>query len=140
MEITPIGPLAMLPLGRSAEPEFEPVPMARVERSARTQDETYSSSRKDSDSQPESQESGSEARSGEFFEEETFAEVQSTSAEPSTGAAPSFDLPQDQLLCMNVFSCDYAVRPPPVAGRWGVRTVVECGYGGESSLMSPSKR
>ncbi|HEY1159842.1 MAG TPA: hypothetical protein VGE83_04385 [Terracidiphilus sp.] len=42
MGITPITNLTPLPLSRSIEPDLEPLPMARVENSARTGDETYS--------------------------------------------------------------------------------------------------
>ncbi len=42
--ITPIANLAPLPLTRSIQAELEPLPMERVENSARTGDETYSPS------------------------------------------------------------------------------------------------
>ena len=42
MGITPI--VNLTPLTRSIEPDLEPLPMARVENSARTGDETYSPS------------------------------------------------------------------------------------------------
>ena len=95
MGITPIGPLAMLPVSRTAESEVEPVRMGMVERSARTEDETYSSSRDDGDSQSESQESGSEAQSYKYREEGQAGEAESSSTEPSAGAAPSFDRASD---------------------------------------------
>ncbi|MGD0522373.1 MAG: hypothetical protein ABSA48_14035 [Terracidiphilus sp.] len=44
MGITPITNLTELPLPRSVESELEPLPMARVENTARTGDETYSPS------------------------------------------------------------------------------------------------
>ena len=44
MGITPISNLAPLPLARSVQADLEPLPMERVENSARTGDETYSPS------------------------------------------------------------------------------------------------
>jgi hypothetical protein len=44
MGITPITNLNPLPLARSVESDYEPLPMERVERSARTGDEKYTPS------------------------------------------------------------------------------------------------
>ena len=44
MGITPITNLTQLPMAHSVESDLEPLPMARVENSARTDDETYSPS------------------------------------------------------------------------------------------------
>lgn len=44
MGITPITNLTPLPLARSIQADIEPLPMERVENSARTGDETYSPS------------------------------------------------------------------------------------------------
>jgi hypothetical protein len=44
MGITPITNLTELPLPRSVASELEPLPMARVENTSRTGDETYSPS------------------------------------------------------------------------------------------------
>ena len=109
MGITPIGPLAMLPLTRSAGPELEPVPMARVERSARAEDETYSPSKEDRDSPLEAKksanrQSGSEDKENELSEDEGFIEDGSNSAEPLTSAASSFDLPSDSLAKISFFA------------------------------------
>jgi hypothetical protein len=57
MGITPITNLAPLPLSRVADKELEPLPMQRVENSARTGDETYSPSKQGSASGAEDDES-----------------------------------------------------------------------------------
>jgi hypothetical protein len=44
MGITPISNLTELPLPRAVASELEPLPMARVENTSRTNDETYSPS------------------------------------------------------------------------------------------------
>ncbi len=44
MGITPISNLTELPLPRAVSSELEPLPMARVENTSRTGDETYSPS------------------------------------------------------------------------------------------------
>jgi hypothetical protein len=53
MGITPIINLALLPLTRTIGSDLEPLPMERVENSARTGDETYSPSNQESARGPE---------------------------------------------------------------------------------------
>jgi len=100
MGITPIGPLAMLPLFRSAGAELEPAPMARIERSARAEDETYSPANQGGEPQPGSQEPGNQAQEYELREdgqgpEGETSEGESSFMDPSVGAAPGFDVPGD---------------------------------------------
>jgi hypothetical protein len=112
MGIMPIGPLAMLPLARSAG--SEPVPMARVERSARAEDETYSPANQGGESQPERQELESQAQDyelledgqgpeGETSEGET-SEVETSLTDLSASAAPWFDLPGDSPAQISFFA------------------------------------
>lgn len=59
MGISPIVNLPPLPLARSIQPDLDPLPMERVEKSARTRDESYSpsggkSARGSEDDAPES--------------------------------------------------------------------------------------
>jgi hypothetical protein len=53
MGMTPISNLTPLPITRSIEADLEPLPMARVENSARTGDETYSPSNGSSNPSPD---------------------------------------------------------------------------------------
>ncbi|MGD0729764.1 MAG: hypothetical protein ABR956_00765 [Terracidiphilus sp.] len=75
MGITPISNLSPLPLARS-EPELEPLPMARVENSARTGDETYSPS------------GGKSAGGSEDGTDEEFEDT-AEETEAESGAAPA---------------------------------------------------
>jgi hypothetical protein len=81
MGITPITNLTPLPPARAIERELEPLPMERVENSARTGDETYSPS------------NGKSARGAEDDEpddqlEELPAEEEAESAAPPAGNFP----------------------------------------------------
>jgi hypothetical protein len=51
--MTPISNLTPLSITRSIEAELEPLPMARVENSARTRDETYSPNNRNSAPSPD---------------------------------------------------------------------------------------
>jgi hypothetical protein len=98
MGITPIGPLAMLPLSRGTGVDGEPVPMARVERSARTEDETYSPTKEESGFQSQGRESGSEAGDSEFA-----AEVQPEDWEDSV-KEPSFSFSEASAAKISFFA------------------------------------
>jgi hypothetical protein len=77
MGITPITNLMPLPSTLSIERELEPLPMERVENSARTGDETYSPS------------DGRSARGGEDDEPEDELEELTVEAEAEPAAAPA---------------------------------------------------
>jgi hypothetical protein len=100
MGITPIGPLAMLPLSRSAE--LAPIP--RVESSPRTEDETYSPAQGDGDSQSGTQGSEAEAQDYELREDEMALENESSFTESSAGSAPSFDLQTESPAQISFFA------------------------------------
>jgi hypothetical protein len=85
MGITPITSLTPLPLARSIEAELEPLPMERVENSARTGDETYSPSNGKSARGAEDDEPEAELE-GEV--EEFPAEDQPESTEPPARNEP----------------------------------------------------
>jgi hypothetical protein len=114
MGIMPIGPLAMLPRARTAGFESEPVPMTRVERSARAQDETYSSANHDGEPQPGSHELGNQAQDYELQEDGQGVESESSEGErseaesgltdPSGGAAPWFELPENSSAKISFFA------------------------------------
>jgi len=86
MGITPIANLSLLPVARS-EPELEPLPMARVENSARTGDETYSPSGEKSAGGSEDGEAEEEF---EDLTEEMVAESGAAPAERREGRRISF--------------------------------------------------
>jgi hypothetical protein len=102
MGIMPIGPFAMLPLERPAGSGSEPTIMARVERSARAEEETYSPSggdgaHGDGEPQPGRHGSGDDGQDSEPWEDgqglDGEAEDDETGlARSSVGAAPSFEL------------------------------------------------
>jgi hypothetical protein len=77
MGITPIASLNPLPPARSVESDFEPLPMERVENSARTRDETYSPS------------SGKSARGAEDDEPEAELEELPVEDEAEPAAPPT---------------------------------------------------
>lgn len=114
MGITPIGCLALLPLAQSAGIELEPVPMARVGRTSRTEDETYSPSKGGYDSPSGSQESGSQAQDHESREEGQGLQGEASEGgtrngensptEPSSVAAPRFDLLGDSSAKVSFFA------------------------------------
>jgi hypothetical protein len=87
MGITPITNLAPLPVTRAVEKELEPVPMGRVEDTARTGDETYSPSKQKPGRGAEDDGSEEESTEEEFQnlagEEEASPSTQ-PDAEPST--------------------------------------------------------
>ena len=66
MGITPITNLMPLSITRSIEPDLEPLPMARVDNSARTGDETYSPSNEKSGRGSEDDAPEDEASEDEF--------------------------------------------------------------------------
>ena len=104
MGITPIGPLAMLPVTRLDGSAIEPAPMARVERSARTEDETYSPSKEGGDSQSQSRESRGEDGDSELSDAGEPVYGQDSMAEPSIGAAPLFDRPPVSPANISIFA------------------------------------
>jgi hypothetical protein len=104
MGAMPIGSLAMLPLTRSAGSVVEAVPIARVEGSARAEDESYSPSREEGDSQSENQESGSQAQSYRLQEDGQSTEGAGGFSELSAGAAPSFDFPRGDSARISFFA------------------------------------
>jgi hypothetical protein len=94
----------MLPLARSAGAELEPAPMAMVERSARTEDETYSPSKDEGGSEAETKETGSKAEEYEIREEGQPFEGEGSVTGSSAGAAPPFDLPGDSRAQISFFA------------------------------------
>jgi hypothetical protein len=100
----------MLPLVRPDGLE----PVARVERSARAEDETYSPADKGSQPQPGSEEPQSQTEEygleddGLGLENET-SQVETNEGEggwpgSSVGAAPRFDLPDDSQVQISLFA------------------------------------
>jgi hypothetical protein len=92
MGITPISNLAPLPVTRAIEDELEPLPMERVENTARADDATYSPSNQGSAGDAEdngfenngSQEEGSDDFQCLIAEQETQPSTD-PAAEPSSG-------------------------------------------------------
>jgi hypothetical protein len=87
MGITPIVNLAPLPLTRSIEKELEPLPMERVENTARTGDETYSPSNQRSARGAEDEGGEDDGREEEFENlagEDDAQPSMEPAAEPST--------------------------------------------------------
>jgi hypothetical protein len=99
MGITPIGPLAILPLTRTAGSASEPLPMERVERSERSEDETYSPSNGDSEAQ-----SGDQAQDYELGENGPLLEGESSLTEPAASKAPTFDSLHDSSARVSFFA------------------------------------
>jgi hypothetical protein len=104
MGTMPVGSLAMLPLTRSVGSVAEVVPTARVQGSARTEDESYSRSKEDGDSQSENQESESQAQSYKLHEDGQSTEGVGGSSERSAGAMPSFDSPRGDSARISFFA------------------------------------
>jgi len=95
MGIAPIGPIAMLPSARLAGTELKALPIARVEVSARTGDETYSQGGRGDEQQPgkEAQESESGSLEDGFFvhaNEESLENEASFKDEASSDGEASF--------------------------------------------------
>jgi hypothetical protein len=103
----------MLPLARFAGSGTEPVRMARVEPSARAEDETYSPSSQDSELQSGGQDPGNQAQEYELREDaqdldgETLdgqtSEGGIGSTDPVAGVVPQFDLPGDSPAQVSFF-------------------------------------
>jgi hypothetical protein len=87
MGITPITYLTPLPLPRSLQAELDPLPMERVENSARTGDEKYSPSNGRS---PRGSEDDTPDEELEAAEEQTVGESPSSLREPSDPRTISF--------------------------------------------------
>ncbi len=112
MGIMPIGPLAMLPLARSPGAEVQLAPMARVERSDRAEDETYSPANQGGESQPERQELESQAQDYELLEDGQGPEGETSEGETSessltdssAGAAPWSDMSGDSSSQISHFA------------------------------------
>ena len=109
MGITPIGPLAMLPFARSPGAEVQLAPMARVERSDRAEDETYSPAKQDGQTQSGSQGQNNQAQNYELCEdgqglEDELKEAESSLTDSSTGAAPWSDRSGDSSSQISLFA------------------------------------
>jgi hypothetical protein len=87
MGITPIVNLSPMLFVRTLEPDLEPLPMARVENSARTGDETYSPSNQKSARGAE--DDGDEEDGAEDEFEELAAEEAGESPRQPTAKAPT---------------------------------------------------
>ena len=109
MGITPIGPLAMLPFVRSAGAELQVAPMARVERSDRAEDETYSPAKQDGQPEPGSQGQENQAQDYELGEggqglETEMMEAESSLTDSFASVAPRFDGPGDPPTQISFFA------------------------------------
>jgi DNA-binding IclR family transcriptional regulator len=78
--------------------------MARVEYSARTEDETYSPSKDEGGSESENQDPRSKAQDYEIREDGQSFEVEGSLTGLSAGAAPSFNLPGDSPAQISFFA------------------------------------
>jgi hypothetical protein len=93
MGMTPITNLAPLPLSRATEKELEPLPMERVENTARTGDETYSPSQQGSARGAE--DNGTEDGSEDSPPEDAVPEEEFQNMAAEENAQPSAD-PADE--------------------------------------------
>jgi hypothetical protein len=95
----------MLPLSRPDGSGIEPVPMARVERLARTEDETYSPAKEEEgDSQSQGRELGSEDRDRGDGEEGQPDDVGASLTERSFGAAPAPEISTSSSAKISFFA------------------------------------
>lgn len=94
----------MLPLFRPGGLGMEPAPMARVEQSARTEDETYSAAKEDGDSESQGRGSEFEAQDTEFYDGKQPVDGEDSLSENSFGASPSVDSPSGYLANISFFA------------------------------------